>query len=83
MKTMEMMNDELRAALLRFGDAIVAVAEHVMAIIRDVADRLSCIDWTALAEIRAKDPDLFYWDARGPVRRVQLRRARKLMRRDD
>jgi hypothetical protein len=40
------------------------------------------IDWSALAEIKARDPDLFAWRARGPIRRVQLRRARMLMRRD-
>lgn len=32
-----------------------------------------------LTEIEAKDPDAFRWRASGPIRRVQLRRARTMM----
>lgn len=77
------MTDELYAALMRFGEAVVAAVDRLMDLMRDVADRLMTIDWSALAEIKACDPDLFAWRARGPIRRVQLRCARMLMRRDD
>lgn len=40
---------------------------------------LSTIDWSGLAELKEADPDLFNWTASGPIRRVQLRRARALM----
>lgn len=77
------MTDELYAALMRFAEAVAAAVDRFMECIRDVAHRLMAIDWSALAEIKARDPDLFAWRARGPIRRVQLRRARMLMRRDD
>lgn len=32
-----------------------------------------------LTEIEAMDPDAFRWRASGPIRRVQLRRARAMM----
>lgn len=46
---------------------------------QDLAKTLGTIDWSGLAKLKEAAPDLFNWTASGPIRRVQLRRARAMM----
>ena len=61
------------------GEFAAGLSELTMMAIQDLAKALSAIDWSALAKLKEADPDLYNWNASGPIRRVQLRRARAMM----
>ena len=78
-----MYKDEMTEARERmmhgFGEFSRGLVDMVNAAMREVVEAMKGIDWSALARLKEADPDLFNWTASGPIRRVQLRRARKLM----
>ncbi len=78
-----MYKDEKEAARARmvhgFGEFSSGLADFVSIAVREVMEAINGIDWAALARLKEADPDLFKWTASGPIRRVQLRRARALM----
>lgn len=80
-----MFGDEMEAARVRmvnsFGEFARALADVVNIAMREAAEAMKRIDWPALARLKEADPDLFNWTASGPIRRVQLRRARALIKR--
>ena len=78
-----MYKDDMEEARTRmvhgFGEFSRGLVDMVNAAMREVVEAMKGIDWSALARLKEADPDLFNWTASGPIRRVQLRRARKLM----
>ena len=61
------------------GEFFGGLTDLVMLAMQDFSKAMSAIDWSGLAKLKEADPDLFNWTASGPIRRVQLRRARALM----
>lgn len=80
-----MFGDEMEAARVRmvngFGEFASGLADMVSIAMREAVEAMKRIDWSALARLKEADPDLFNWTASGPIRRVQLRRARALIKR--
>ena len=78
-----MYRDEMREASARmvhgFGEFSRGLVDYVNAAMREVVAAMEQIDWSALARLKESDPDLFSWTSSGPIRRVQLRRARAYM----
>ena len=78
-----MYKDEMEEARTRmvngFGEFSSGLVDLVNIAMREVVEAMKGIDWSALARLKETDPDLFNWTASGPIRRVQLRRARALM----
>ena len=78
-----MYKDEMEEARVRmahgFGEFARGLVDLVNIAMREVVEAMKGIDWSALARLKEEDPDLFNWTASGPIRRVQLRRARALM----
>ena len=78
-----MYKDEMEEARTRmvngFGEFARGLVDLVNTAMREVVEAMKGIDWSALARLKEADPDLFNWTASGPIRRVQLRRARTLM----
>ena len=78
-----MYKDEMEEARTRmvqgFGEFSRGLVDMVNAAMRKVVETMKGIDWSALARLKEADPDLFNWTASGPIRRVQLRRARRMM----
>lgn len=78
-----MYKDEMEAARDRmvhgFGEFARGLVDLVNAVMLEVVEAMKGIDWSTLARLKEADPDLFNWTASGPIRRVQLRRARALM----
>ena len=60
------------------SEAAGGMADLIALAFQDIAEVLKGIDWSELAKLKEADPDLFSWAASGPIRRVQLRRARPL-----
>jgi hypothetical protein len=77
-----MYKDEKEAARARmvhgFSEFSSGLADLVSIAFRELTETMKGIDWTVLARLKEADPDLFNWTASGPIRRVQLRRARAL-----
>lgn len=72
--------EEARARMVQgFGEFSRGLVDLVGAAMRKVVEAMNGIDWSALARLKEADPDMYNWKASGPIRRVQLRRARKLM----
>ena len=72
--------EEARARMVNgFGEFSSGLVDLVNIAMREVVEAMKGIDWAALARLKDADPDSFNWDASGPIRRVQLRRARALM----
>ena len=61
------------------GEFFGGLTDLVTLAMQDFSKAVSAIDWSGLAKLKEADPDLFNWTASGPIRRVQLRRARALM----
>jgi len=78
-----MYKDEKEAARARMvhgiGEFTSGLVDLVSIAFRELTETMKGIDWTVLAKLKEADPDLFNWTASGPIRRVQLRRARALM----
>lgn len=78
-----MYKDEMEEARVRmvhgFGEFARGLVDLVNTVMWEVVEAMKGIDWSALARLKEADPDLFNWTASGPIRRVQLRRARALM----
>ena len=78
-----MYKDEMEEASARmvhgFGEFARGLVDVVGIAMREAAEAINKIDWGELARLKEADPDLFNWTASGPIRRVQLRRARALM----
>ncbi len=78
-----MYKDEMEEARARMahgiGDFSRGLADLVNAAMREVVEAMKGIDWSRLAMLKEADSELFNWNATGPIRRVQLRRARALM----
>ena len=78
-----MYKDEMEEARDRmvhgFGEFSRGLVDFVNAAMREAVAAMEKIDWSALARLKESDPDLFSWTSSGPIRRVQLRRARTLM----
>ncbi len=62
-----------------FGEFARGLVDLVNTAMWEVVEAMKGIDWSALARLKETDPDLFNWTASGPIRRVQLQRARALM----
>ena len=62
-----------------FGEFARGLVDLVNAAMLEVVEAMKGINWSTLARLKEADPDLFNWTASGPIRRVQLRRARALM----
>lgn len=62
-----------------FHEFASGLVDLVTLAFQDLAKTLGTIDWSGLAKLKEADPDLFNWTASGPIRRVQLRRARAMM----
>ncbi len=62
-----------------FYEFVGGLVDLVTLAFADLAKTLGTFDWSGLAKLKESDPDLFSWTASGPIRRVQLRRARALM----
>ena len=62
-----------------FREFACGLVDLVNAAMLEVVEAMKGIDWSTLARLKEVDPDLFNWTASGPIRRVQLRRARALM----
>lgn len=78
-----MYKDDMEEARTRmvhgFGEFSRGLVDLVNAAMREVVEAMKGIDWSALARLKEADPDLYNWTASGPIRRVQLRRARRMM----
>ena len=78
-----MYKDEMEEARTRmvhgFGEFSRGLVDMVNAAMREVVEAMKEIDWSALARLKEADSDLFNWTASGPIRRVQLRRARTMV----
>ena len=61
------------------GEFIAGLLDLMMMALQDCVEAMSAIDWSALAKLKETDPDLYSWNASGPIRRVQLRRARTMI----
>ncbi len=72
--------EEARARMAHgIGEFTSGPVDLVSIAFRELTETMKGIDWTVLAKLKEADPDLFNWTASGPIRRVQLRRARALM----
>ena len=72
--------DEARSRMMNgFQEFAGGLVDLVNLVFRDLVEAMKDIDWNTLARLKEADPDLFNWNASGPIRRVQLRRARALM----
>lgn len=72
--------EEARARMVHgIGEFTSGLVDLVSIAFRELTETMKGIDWTVLAKLKEADPDLFNWTASGPIRRVQLRRARALM----
>ncbi len=76
--------EEARARMVHgIGEFTSGLVDLVSIAFRELTETMKGIDWTVLARLKEADPeadpDLFNWTASGPIRRVQLRRARALM----
>lgn len=72
--------EEARSRMKHGADEMFrALTDYMTVIFQDFAEHLSSIDWSAMAKLKEMDPDKYNWNASGPIRRVQLRRARAMM----
>lgn len=72
--------EEARSRMVRgFDDFCTGFTDFLTLSFQNIAKTLSSIDWSGLASLREADPDRFNWTASGPIRRVQLRRARAML----
>jgi len=72
--------EEARARMVQgFGEFSRGLVDLVNAAMQEVVKAMKGIDWSAITRLKEADPDMYNWKASGPIRRVQLRRARKLM----